>query len=224
MKTHQYIILITLALGGLVACHDNGDIFVAESITGSVVIKDDYLELDERVAALATVKLKLNNTTTFLYEVKTDANGAFIFRHSSKSKTYSVTGETSETDASKTNILYSDSVSVVNNRSILKLRPQYKNGIKVKVSRGNEPLNAANVYLFVNKTQADSAKKVMTITNHTATVSTNAKGIAFFSNLQDTDYYVFIRATLPKKDTILTKRRPSLGKDILKDAVIVNLN
>jgi uncharacterized GH25 family protein len=99
-----------------------------------------------------------------LYEVKTDANGAFTFSHVPNKKCpYSVIGETSEADASKTNIMYRDSVRTVNDRGNLRLLPQYRNGIKIKVLRGNEPLNAANVYLFVNKTQADSAKKAKII-------------------------------------------------------------
>ncbi len=228
MKTYHYFML--LVLGGLVAsCKGSGDIFKATPISGSVVIKDDYLELDERVPASATLKLKTQGMAAdkFLYEIKS-SNGEFTFVYvpDDKDKLFSVKGEVTETEANKASIIYSDSGAVTNDRCSLKLQPQYRNGIKIKILRNNEPLNAANIYLFVNKTQADSAKKLTTIVTPNAVFSAaaNTKGIAFFSNLQDTDYYILVRATLPKKDTILTKRRPSLGKDILKDAVMVNIN
>jgi hypothetical protein len=188
MKTLlAFFILTTL----VVACYPDGDDFEASPIEGRVEIQDPYTQNPTMWADKATVYLTAesdNASDQYYYKVTTDADGNFSFSHRPKNiKRLCIRAE-----ITKDNIKYrSPSINIADLKNKpISLEPAYPKGrIQVTVKNNSEPLNGADVYLFVNKDDAATIKNEAILGNLEKKTTKN-QGVAFFYNLEKGTYYI----------------------------------
>lgn len=208
MKNYIYYVIIIVGTWG---CWPTGDDFEATPIEGRVEIQDPYTQAPAMWADKATVYLtnQSNNASDqYYYKVISDADGKFSFSHRPKNMEQLYI----RAEITKDNIKYlspalSMGIADLQSRTIV-LEPAYPKGrIQVTLKDMQGPINGADVYLFVNETDAATIKNDV-IQGTPEKKTTKNQGVAFFYNLEKGTYYV-----AAKRDKQIFIRTASINVD-----------
>ncbi len=173
-------------------CKDvgRGSLFRPSNIKGTMFLEDTFVGSPATVASEGVVYLATNaKAEPYIFQVKTDSKGKFSFDYEPTDETLCLVGK--YTDAS--GIEYTKTVTLAGfnqAQNQFTLSPVYPKGkLKVTVKDGISIVNNANVYLFVNKANADSFTD-RDLESAISTKATNNNGIVFFYGLDPKTYYI----------------------------------
>jgi uncharacterized lipoprotein NlpE involved in copper resistance len=173
-------------------CNDvgSGSLFKPSNIKGTVFLEDTFVGSPATIAPEGTVYLATNaKAEPYIFQVKTDSKGKFSFGYEPTDETLCLVGKYTDTSG----IEYTKTVTLVDfnqAQNQLTLSPVYPKGkLKVTVKDATSIVNKAEVYLFVNKANADSFTD-KDLGSAIDSKITNNNGIAFFYGLAPTTYYI----------------------------------
>jgi|GEM_PF-5244153 len=198
--TYKYLICLIFALAG---CNEDALTYEAKPIKGKVWIEDRFMENPKKIVSSGTVYLA-NNDTAEPYLFKTDVakDGSFTLSHQPKKKGMYLIAKF---DTLGISYLGSFDLSTLpkdgDGTTALVLNPKYPLGIlKVKLlgpTPSNQPVKDAEIFLFENEAQALSIKD-SGLNGVVRRSTTNSKGIAFFYNLLEGNFFVVGRLKTSK--------------------------
>lgn len=214
MRNSHYLIALLL-LSFSWSCEkqeDNvirNDLYIKEEIKGIVSLNDAFTDEPSVLAPQATIYVSENiKADTYLFSTKSDKEGNFSFTHRPKQATFCLIGQYKD----KNGILFESSVSYTTflATNTIVLTPEYPKG-KIKLivkDEAGHPVFGSAIYLFINESQAKSISEA-TPNGYIQSFTTNARGTAFFYNLEQGTYFV----TAKKGNLITGPTNLSVGSD-----------
>jgi hypothetical protein len=209
---------LLLCLMSLAACKDSNNalIFEKEELKSKIVLRDKYTEVKDTIVK-GDVYLSLNREAKpYLYKVETNANGEFTLQYlpqiPKKGDSCYVVGK--YTGSNK--IEYTGAKTDQGFAGDLILSPIYPRG-KLKVTYYQtlpadltkpdvtNRINAAEVYLFASKEQAETVSLASVAKGQLAKKTTNERGVAFFYDLGIFRYYVVGKTTDSHGKTVFSE-------------------
>lgn len=199
-------ILSYMTIGVLLAtCKPKGDEFVPSKASGVVFYSDTILKSPKTFATDADVYIATNvEADPFITKYKTDKEGVFNIDFVPRRDNLCLVAEWKD----NRDILFkgNEKLPWASAGEDLILYPRYPKGkLKVIVQDANsQPVNGADVYLFVNQAFANTISE-SEVKGHIQKITTNENGIAFFYNLEVNDYRIAAKRDKQFSDNTLCK-------------------
>lgn len=216
--TTKYLLILFVSLTG---CKD-GEFYTSQkTISGIVYFNNtDLGNTIPKPADSVTIRLKIEQEGDYLYKVKSDKTGFFEFGFIPDKKSLFV-----EALGTLDGIDYTivEPVEANNTKIELKMKPQYKNAVKVTIQKDNgEKWHNTKTFLYRNEFLADSVFSRSDIPKEGFIESkiTNQFGVVIYNDLiKGVKYYLVVKdelsgIKLKKKETL------EVGNDSLTTASI----
>lgn len=215
MKTRYTLALLIGSIVLLLSCKENEAALIYEKneAKGKAVLRNEILETKDTSFAKIAIYLSANAVSEpYLYKLETNANGEYTLPYLPKNKSACIVGEYTGIDKIK----YTGSIKQTDVSTPLILSPVYPRG-KLKVtfvqsltSNVTQPdinsrINAAEVYLFTNKQQAQSLLSAATPSGQFSKKMTNDRGVVLFYDLTQSTYYIIGKTTDSKGKAVYSE-------------------
>jgi hypothetical protein len=193
------IIIFLFFVSILVACKKETD-FGDSYVHGKVYLSDKYTSTgNNEPLTNATVRIQYTDKDTvngFLYSVKTDKDGYFIFKNTIKDKEYLVFSETEKSNIANPKIIFYNSKSVqsATGQISIVLTPDNKKQNALFITTADQfggKLQNVNVFVYSSRVLATADSGAVSGTGSAFQFQSDAYGRVFKTNITDS---VFINA------------------------------